>query len=215
VRLVLFGPPGAGKGTQAAAVKEKFGIPHISTGAMLREAIAAATPVGVRAKTLVESGSLVPDEMVGEIVAERLARHDARKGFLLDGFPRTLRQAGILDVVLKARREALDAVVKLNLGDEEVVRRLSGRRTCAGCGAPCHVEFSPPKVEGICNACGGELRQRDDDSEATIRRRLTVYREQTEPLAAHYASKGLLREIDGTGPVDDVKARVLAALGGR
>jgi len=213
VRLVLFGPPGAGKGTQAAAIKDKFGIPHISTGEILREAIAAGTPVGVRAKAVVESGSLVPDEVVGELVALRLARSDARRGFLLDGFPRTLRQAEILEVVLKARKEPLDAVVKVNLNDDEVVRRLSGRRTCPSCGASFHVSFSPPKVEGLCDACGGPLRQRDDDREDVIRKRLTVYRDQTAPLASHYAKMGVLKEIEGSGPIEEVKQRILRALG--
>jgi adenylate kinase len=213
VRLVLFGPPGAGKGTQAAAIKEKFGIPHISTGDILREAIAAGTPVGVRAKAVVESGSLAPDEVVGELVAERLARPDARRGFLLDGFPRTLRQAEILEVVLKARKEPLDAVVKVNLSDDEVVKRLSGRRTCPSCGASFHVTFSPPKKEGLCDACGGALRQRDDDREDVIRKRLTIYGNQTAPLASHYEKKGLLKEVDGSGPIDEVRKRILLALG--
>lgn len=213
LRLILFGPPGAGKGTQAAAIRAKLGVPHISTGDMLREAIAAGTRVGLRVKALVGAGSLVPDEVVGEIVAERLARADARVGFLLDGFPRTLRQAEILEVVLQARKESLDHVVKLNLADDEVVRRLSGRRTCGKCGASFHVAFSPPKSDGICDACGTSLTQRDDDREDVIRKRLEVYREQTAPLAAHYAKRGLLREIDGTGSIEDVKRRALAALG--
>jgi adenylate kinase len=215
VRLVLFGPPGSGKGTQASAVKEVLGVPHISTGDMLREAIAAGTPVGLKAKTIVESGSLVPDEMVGEIVAARLARGDARKGFLLDGYPRTLRQAEVLEVVLTARREALDAVVKLNLEDDEVVRRLSGRRTCPSCGASFHVAFTPPRKEGVCDGCGSALTQREDDREETIRKRIGVYRQQTAPLAAHYAAKGLLKDVDGTGKPEEVRARILAALGTR
>jgi adenylate kinase len=213
VRLVLFGPPGAGKGTQAAAVKEKFGIPHISTGEMLRESIAAGTPVGVKAKALVDSGSLVPDEVVGELVAERLARRDARRGFLLDGFPRTLRQATILEVVLKARTEPLDAVVKINLSDDEVVRRLSGRRTCPSCGASYHVAFSPPKVDGLCDACGGALSHRDDDREDVIRKRLTIYASQTAPLASHYGKLGLLKEVDGSGRIEEVRSRIFKALG--
>ncbi len=215
MRLVLFGPPGAGKGTQAAAVKERFGIPHISTGDMLREAIAAGTPVGARAKVIVETGGLVQDEVVGEVVAERLSRPDARKGFLLDGFPRTLRQAEILAVVLEARKEPLDHVVKLSLSDDEVVRRLSGRRTCGACGAPFHVALSPPRRQGVCDACGGALKQRDDDREDVIRNRLSVYEAQTAPLAAHYAAKGLLREVDGSGSVEEVRRRVLAALDAR
>jgi len=213
LRLVLFGPPGAGKGTQAAAIKGKFGILHISTGEMLREAIAAGTPVGTKVKAIVGSGSLVPDEAVSELVAERLSRPDARRGFLLDGFPRTVRQADILDVVLTARREPLDAVVKIGLGDDEVVKRLSGRRTCASCGAPFHGLFSPPKKADVCDSCGGTLQQREDDREEVIRRRLAVYREQTSPLAAYYAAKGLLKEIEGSGSIEDVKRRICSTLG--
>jgi adenylate kinase len=212
MRLVLFGPPGAGKGTQAAAIKAKYGILHISTGEMLREAIAQGSPVGVKTKAIVDSGSLVPDEVVGELVAERLSRPDARKGFLLDGYPRTLRQAEILEVVLKARKEALDAVVKVNLSDDEVVKRLSGRRTCTSCKTNYHVVFSAPKRAGVCDACGGALAQREDDREDVIRKRLVVYGQQTAPLAAWYAKKGLLREVDGSGPIDEVEKRMFKVL---
>ena len=210
--MILLGPPGSGKGTQAAAVKERYGIPHISTGDMLREAIAAGTPLGMKVKDIMASGALVPDEIVGEVVAERLSRPDARKGFLLDGFPRTIRQAEILGTALSARREALDAVVKVNLSDEEVVRRLSGRRTCSACGAPCHAVFSPPRAAGVCDSCGGALKQRDDDKEDVIRNRLSVYHRQTAPLAEWYSKRGLLREVDGEGLVEEVQRRVFAAL---
>jgi adenylate kinase len=213
MRVVLFGPPGAGKGTQAAFVKERFGIPHISTGDMLREAIASGTPVGVRVKETVASGGLVSDETVGELVAERLSRQDARKGFLLDGFPRTIRQAQILDTVLKARKEPLNAVVKVQLPDEEVVKRISQRRTCPQCGALYHLVYSPPKIEGTCGACSAALVQRTDDCEDVIRNRLRVYHEQTAPLAAWYEGRGLLREVDGQGTVEEVGRRILAALG--
>jgi len=213
LRLILLGPPGAGKGTQAAAIRDRFGIPHVSTGDMLREAVAAGTALGEKVKGIMAAGRLVPDETVGEVVAERLARPDARKGFLLDGFPRTLRQAEILDTVLKTRSEGLDAVLEIALNDEDVVKRLSGRRTCAACGAPCHVAYAPPKVAGVCDACGGELRQRDDDTEGVIRNRLSVYHQQTSPLTAHYGARGLLRKVDGSGPVDEVKGRIFQALG--
>jgi len=212
MRLILLGPPGSGKGTQAAAVKGRYGIPHISTGDMLREAVAAGTPLGMKVKDIMASGGLVPDEIVGEVVAERLSRPDARKGFLLDGFPRTIHQAEILGAALSARREALDAVVKVNLSDEEVVRRLSGRRTCSACGAPCHAVFSPPRAAGVCDSCGGALKQRDDDKEDVIRNRLSVYHRQTAPLAEWYSKRGLLREVDGGGLVEEVQRRVFAAL---
>ncbi len=212
MRLVLLGPPGAGKGTQAAAVRERYGVPHVSTGEMLREAIAAGTALGTRVKEIVDSGSLVPDGIVGEVVADRLGRDDTGGGYLLDGFPRTLQQAEILNKVLEMRQESLDAVVRIRLDDDEVVRRLSGRRTCASCGAPCHLVFSRPRVAGICDACGGELRQRDDDHEDVIRKRLAVYREQTVPLAAHYRALGLLKDVDGQGPVREVTRRIFDAL---
>ena len=212
MRLILLGPPGAGKGTQATAICDRFGVPHISTGDILRDAIGAETPVGVRAKEIVASGRLVPDEMAGELVAERLSREDARKGFLLDGFPRTIRQAQILETILKARREPLRAVVKLALPDEDVVRRLSGRRTCVRCGMPHHVESATPGAVGACVSCGGELRQREDDQEDVIRNRLRVYHEQTAPLAAWYAERGLLEEIDGRGTMDEVRRRLESAL---
>lgn len=209
MRVILLGPPGAGKGTQAAAICEKFGIPHVSTGEILREAIAAGTPLGKKAQQIVAAGMLVPDEMVGELVAERLSRKDARKGFLLDGFPRTIRQAEILETILGARREPLRGVVKLALPDDEVVRRLCGRRTCSKCGTPYHVESL---TTASCASCGGELAQREDDKEEVIRKRLQVYHEQTAPLAAWYADKGLLREIDGRGRIEEVRSRVLSAL---
>ena len=193
-------------------MKERYGIPHISTGDMLREAVAAGTPLGMKVKDIMASGGLVPDEIVGEVVAERLSRPDARKGFLLDGFPRTIHQAEILGAALSARREALDAVVKVNLSDEEVVRRLSGRRTCSACGAPCHAVFSPPRAAGVCDSCGGALKQRDDDKEDVIRNRLSVYHRQTAPLAEWYSKRGLLREVDGGGLVEEVQRRVFAAL---
>lgn len=212
LRLVLLGPPGAGKGTQAAVIREKYGIPHISTGEILREAIEAGTELGSRVKSIVESGSLVPDELVGEVVAERLSREDATRGFLLDGFPRTLRQAEILETVLSTRKQALTAVIKIDLEDEAVVRRLSGRRSCASCGALYHVESARPRADGVCDACGGQLRQREDDTEEVIRKRLKVYHRQTAPLAGHYRSSGHLRTVDGDGTRDEVTARVLKAL---
>ena len=212
MRLVLLGPPGAGKGTQAAAVRDMFGVPHISTGEMLRAAIAAGTPLGQRAKVIVDSGNLVPDDVMGEIVKERLSAPDALGGFLLDGYPRTLSQATTLDAILQALGEKLDHVVYLFLDDAEIVTRLSGRRTCATCGAPCHVTAAPPRVAGICDICGGALVQREDDHEAIVARRLKVYHQATAPLVDFYRRQGLLREIDARGTVHEVQARLLVAL---
>lgn len=212
MRLVLLGPPGAGKGTQAVAIRRKYGIPHISTGEMLREAIAAGTDLGNKVRSIVESGALVPDDLIGEVVAERLARDDAAEGFLLDGFPRTIRQAEILESVLEGRKQPLTAVLKIALGDDEVVRRLSGRRTCASCGALCHVDSGPPVSEGTCDACGGSLGQREDDKEEVIRKRLRVYHRQTAPLTEHYRKEGLLLEVNGSGTRDEITGRVLSAL---
>jgi adenylate kinase len=212
--MVFLGPPGAGKGTQAAIIRDRYGIPHVSTGEIIRDAIAGGTPMGDKVRVVVESGKLVPDEMIGDIVAERLGREDARNGFLLDGFPRTIRQAEILENVMSARNEGLTAVIKLDVGDDQVVLRLSGRRVCAACGALSHTEFSAPKRPGVCDACGGRLEQRRDDREEVIRRRLSVYHEQTEPLVAHYAALGLLRVIDGDRPCGEVTRDVLAAIEG-
>jgi adenylate kinase len=214
VRLILLGPPGAGKGTQAAAIRERYGVPHISTGDILREAIAAGTPLGRIVRSIVESGSLVPDEVIGEVVADRLSRDDARKGFLLDGFPRTLRQAEILDAMLKARREQLTAVISLELSDDEVVKRLSGRRTCTSCGALHHVDYSPSRAEGICDACGGKSERREDDKEDSVRTRIREYHVKTAPLSGLYSDLGLLRVVDGAGSVDEVTRRVAVAVEG-
>lgn len=210
--MVLLGPPGAGKGTQAAAIRQRWGVPHISTGEMLREAIAAGTALGSKVKEIVDSGSLVPDDVVGEVVAERLGRPDARGGFLLDGFPRTLPQAEILDRILAVRGERLDAVVRIAIDDEEVVRRLSSRRTCASCGAPSRAGDGPRGAREACEACGGSLRQRDDDREEVVRKRLGVYHSQTAPLADHYRALGLLQDVDGAGEVAAVTRRVFAVI---
>jgi adenylate kinase len=212
LRLILLGPPGAGKGTQAATICEEYGIPHVSTGEILREAISKGTPLGNEAEAIVMVGELVPDEMVSELVAERLSLQDARKGFLLDGFPRTLRQADILDTILRARREPLLAVVDIGLADDEVVRRLSGRRTCTSCGRPYHTDFSQAGEAGVCEACGNKLEHRADDRESVIRKRLEVYHEQTAPLAERYKESGLLIEFDGSGSIDDVRRLILGAL---
>lgn len=215
MRLVLLGPPGAGKGTQAAAVRDRFGIPHISTGEMLRAAIAAGTPVGRRARGIVEGGNLVPDEMMTEMVKDRLSAPDAARGFILDGYPRNIDQAVTLESILQALGQRLDHVLYLALDDDEIVRRLSGRRTCGSCGAPYHVDSAPPKERGVCDVCGGSLAQREDDREEVVMRRLKVYRERTEPLVGFYRQSGLLREVEASGSVSDVESRLAAAIGGR
>jgi len=213
MRLVLVGPPGAGKGTQAKFVARHFKIPQISTGEIFRANVASRTPLGIEARKYMDAGDLVPDEITIAMVRQRLVKEDAADGFLLDGFPRTLPQAEALGQILAELGVTLDAVLELRADDEEVVRRISGRRTCHGCGRVWHVEFDRPQVEGVCDACGGSLFQRDDDQPETIRRRLEVYREQTAPLVDHYRDRGLLRTVTAVGPVDEVTQRAIAALG--
>lgn len=213
MRLILLGPPGAGKGTQAKRLVEKYGIPQISTGDMLRAALKAGTELGLKAKTYMDAGKLVPDEVVIGLIEERIKEADCKNGFMLDGFPRTVAQADALSAVMAKSSLKLDHVVSIDVANEELVLRLTGRRTCRACGAGFHVSFDPPKKEGVCDKCGGELYQRDDDSEATIRNRLKVYGDQTEPLIAYYKKAGLLRPIDGTGSIEDIFGRVTAVLG--
>ena len=212
MRIVLVGPPGAGKGTQAKFIAEKFGIPQISTGDIFRRHVAAQTDLGRRARTYMDAGDLVPDEVTIAMVRERLGEPDAEAGFLLDGFPRTVPQAEALSAILDEIQRPLRAVLELTVDDEEVVRRLSGRRTCRSCGHVWHVEFEAPSVAGVCDECGGELFQRDDDQPETIRRRLEVYAEQTAPLVDYYASSGLLVSVPASGPVEDVTERAILAL---
>lgn len=213
MRLILLGPPGAGKGTQAKRLVEKYGIPQISTGDMLRAALKAGTELGIKAKTFMDAGKLVPDEVVIGLIEERIKEADCVNGFMLDGFPRTVAQADALNGVMAKSSLKLDHVISIDVANEELVVRLTGRRTCRACGAGFHISFDPPKKEGVCDKCGGELYQRDDDSEATIRNRLKVYSDQTEPLIAYYKKAGLLRPIDGTGSIDDIFGRVTAVLG--
>jgi adenylate kinase len=212
VRLVLVGPPGAGKGTQAQFVAEHVGVPKISTGDIFRANVSEGTPLGLQAKEYMDRGDLVPDEVTIDMVRNRLQEKDAIEGFLLDGFPRTVPQAETLDDILRETGAKLDVVLELVVDNEEVVRRLSGRRTCRTCNHIWHVDFDPPQVEGVCDIDGGELFQRDDDKPATIENRLEVYDEQTAPLIAYYAGRGVLVGIDATGPVDDVTLRAIDAL---
>jgi adenylate kinase len=213
VRLVLVGPPGAGKGTQAQFIAEHCAVPKISTGDIFRENVSQGTPLGVQAKSFMDRGDLVPDDVTIEMVRNRLAQPDAAKGFLLDGFPRTVPQAEVLDGILRETAQAtLDVVLELVVDDDEVIRRLSGRRTCRTCNHIWHVDFDPPETPGICDLDGGELYQRDDDKSETIANRLEVYAESTAPLVAYYADRGLLVGIDATGPVDDITQRAIDAL---
>jgi adenylate kinase len=210
--LILLGPPGAGKGTQAAAISGRFGIPHISTGDMLRGALAAGTEVGLEAKKYMDAGELVPDSVVVAIVGERLQQDDCAPGWLLDGFPRNTAQADALEGQLEKIGHAVTAVLYLKVPDSVVVERLSGRRLCRECNKGYHVKFMPPAAEGKCDACGGELFQRDDDREETIRQRLEVYGQSTAELVDYYGSRGLLREVDASGAPEAVGAALGAAV---
>jgi len=213
-RLVLLGAPGVGKGTQAAEISRRTGLPHISTGDLLRAAIREGSPLGRRVAATVERGELVPDGLVAEVMEERLARPDAADGFLLDGFPRTVAQADLLDRILAKRGQALDRVIGIEVPEAEIVDRLAGRRSCGHCGATYHVRYNRPKVDGVCDRCGSELRQRPDDVEAAIAQRLKAYREQTAPLVARYRKTGRLVEIDGRGTPDEVFGRIAAVVTG-
>lgn len=212
LNAVLLGPPGVGKGTQAKRLSQVLGIPQISTGDMLRAAVAQGTPLGQKAKAQMESGGLVSDDVVIGLIRERLQAPDARSGFLLDGFPRTRAQAEALDEMLAGMGKRLDAVLHLTLEDEEIVRRLSGRRLCPSCGAIFHVVYNPPKAEGICDHCGGGLVQRADDQPEVIRERLRVYAEQTEPLVDYYRQLPGYRRISAEGRPEQVEALLLHAL---
>ncbi|MFQ5899509.1 MAG: adenylate kinase [Candidatus Methylomirabilia bacterium] len=214
MRVIFLGPPGSGKGTQARQLAAELGIPQIATGDMLREAVAKGTPLGLAAKREMDAGALVPDEVVIGLVEERLAQADAKNGFLLDGFPRTVAQAEALEQLLNEQGLALDRVIFLEVSERELLRRLTGRRTCQRCGIVFHVAFSAPKAGGICDECGGSLVQREDDSEATVRRRLEVYARETAPVLDYYRSRGRLASVKGEGPVPAVGAVIRSALEG-
>jgi adenylate kinase len=212
VRVILLGPPGAGKGTQAVRISETFGIPHISTGDIFRENVRGDTELGREAKRYMDAGELVPDEIVVGMVGDRLAQTDAADGFCLDGFPRTVPQAQALEDLLVERDAPLEVVVRFAVAEDEVVQRLTGRRSCPDCGKVFHVDHAPPETEGRCDACGAELIQREDDTEDVVLNRLEVYRKQTEPLEHFYWERGLLRDIEAVGDVDEVTARTLDLL---
>ena len=212
MNIIFLGPPGAGKGTQAKVLVEKYGIPQISTGDMLREHVAKGTELGLKAKEYMEKGQLVPDEIILGMVKERLSQDDAQKGFILDGFPRTVAQAEALDKILDEMGRKIEYVLALIVPDEELVTRLTGRRTCKNCGMMYHIKFKPPKVEGKCDACGGELYQRPDDNEETVRNRLKVYHEQTAPLIEYYRKKGVLFEVDGNKSIEEITQQLINIL---
>ncbi|MDD5422420.1 MAG: adenylate kinase [Candidatus Omnitrophota bacterium] len=211
MKLVLLGPPGAGKGTQSAVLAKEYKIPHISTGDILRAAVKSGSPMGMKAKAFMDKGELVPDEVVTGIVVERLKQSDTKKGYILDGFPRTLKQANDLDEALKLMGESLDLVIYFDTTAKVAIERLSGRRVCKKCGFNYHVKNIPPKKEGVCDKCGGELFQRPDDKEATVLNRLKVYEEQTKPLIDYYANRGNLKKVSGDLGVDKL-FKVLSAM---
>ncbi len=212
LRLVLVGPPGAGKGTQAQFLSAQFDIVQISTGDIFRANVGSGTELGLEAKKFMDAGELVPDSVTIAMVKSRLAEDDVRHGFLLDGFPRNVEQAAALDLLLDELGSGLDAVLEMQVDNDEIIRRLAGRRTCHGCGQIWHVDYDPTQVEGVCDSCGGELYQREDDQPETIRRRLEVYDEQTAPLVSYYAERRLLVPLSATGEVEDVTARAIDAL---
>ncbi len=214
VRVVLLGPPGAGKGTQAKLLRDRFEACQISTGDILRKAVADKSPLGKEAESYLSHGELVPDDVIVGLVGERLKQRDCAKGFVLDGFPRTLPQAESLEGILRAMALPLDGVLSIQVPHDVIVQRLAGRRNCQNCGALYHVNFDPPRDGETCDRCGGRLLQRDDDREETITTRLRVYESQTAPLANYYRERGNLREIDGVGKVEDIQKRIIDSLGG-
>lgn len=213
MRLVLLGAPGAGKGTQAKKLIEKYSIPQISTGDILRKAVADGTPLGKEAKSYMDSGGLVPDSVVIGLVKERLAQDDCKTGYILDGFPRTTPQAEELDNVLSSMNSPLDVALSVDVDKDDLMKRLTGRRTCKGCQQMYNIHFSAPQKENVCDKCGGELYQRDDDQEETIKNRLDVYEKSTAPLIDYYRSKGILKSVKGEGSIDDIFNQIVSILG--
>ena len=212
MKIIMLGAPGAGKGTQAKKIAEKYQIPHISTGDIFRANIKNGTELGKKAKTYMDQGLLVPDELVCDLVVDRVQQDDCKKGYILDGFPRTIPQAESLDAALSRLGEAVDYAINVEVPDENIVKRMGGRRACVGCGATYHLVYAAPKKEGICDNCGAELILRDDDKPETVQKRLGVYHEQTQPLIDYYTKKGILKEVDGTMDMGDVFKAIVEIL---
>ncbi len=213
MKIIMLGAPGAGKGTHAKKISEKYSIPHISTGDIFRANIKEGTELGKKAKEYMDQGLLVPDELTCDLVMDRIQQEDCKNGFVLDGFPRTIPQAEALTAALEKINEKMDYALDIEIADEKIVERMSGRRVCTKCGAPFHIVNIPPKTEGICDHCGGELQFRADDQPETVLKRLGVYHEQTQPLIEYYAKQGILKEIDGTKSVEEGFASIVEILG--
>ncbi len=213
MKIIMLGAPGAGKGTQAKKIAEKYSIPHISTGDIFRANIKNETELGKKAQTFMAKGLLVPDELVVDLVVDRVKQDDCKNGYVLDGFPRTIPQAEALDSALAAAGDAMDYAINVEVPDENIVNRMSGRRACVDCGATYHIVYAPTEKEGICDKCGGSLILREDDKPETVQKRLGVYHEQTQPLIDYYTEKGILKEVDGTVDIDDVFAAIVKILG--
>ena len=213
MKIIMLGAPGAGKGTQAKKIADKYQVPHISTGDIFRANIKNGTELGKKAKTFMDQGLLVPDELVVDLVVDRVAQDDCENGYVLDGFPRTIPQAESLDAALAKMGQKVDYAIDVDVPDENIVNRMSGRRACVGCGATYHLEYAPTKAEGICDVCGKELILRDDDKPETVTNRLNVYHEQTQPLIDYYTKAGILKTVDGTADIEDVFQAIVEILG--
>ena len=213
MKIIMLGAPGAGKGTQAKQIAAKYDIPHISTGDIFRANIKNGTELGKKAKTYMDQGALVPDELTCDLVMDRIQQDDCKNGFILDGFPRTIPQAEALDAALKKIGQTMDYAIDVDVPDENIVNRMGGRRACLNCGATYHIVFNPTKVEGKCDACGSDTVLRDDDKPETVQKRLSVYHEQTQPLIDYYKAQGILKSVDGTQPMDDVFSAIVGILG--
>lgn len=213
MKIIMLGAPGAGKGTQAKQIADKYGIPHISTGDIFRANIKNGTELGKKAKEYMDQGALVPDELTCDLVMDRIAQDDAKNGFVLDGFPRTIPQAEALTAALEKIGQKMDFAIDVNVPDENIVNRMSGRRACLNCGATYHIVAIPPKVEGKCDRCGSDIVLRDDDKPETVQKRLTVYHEQTQPLIEYYEKQGILKSVDGTVPMEEVFSAITEILG--